>query len=126
AFIDSIEPEAKAWADPVRVRQIVKNLLTNAVRYGGPQRGVTVRTEGRAVVVEVTDDGPPLAADFVARMFEPYERVGGNASPESVGLGLTVARTLARLMGGEVTYHHDGRAVFRLTLPVMRDGATPP
>ena len=119
AFSQSIEPEAKAWADPVRVRQIVKNLLTNAVRYGGSERSVAVRTEGRMVVVEVSDDGPPLAVEFVARMFEPYERVGGSAAPESVGLGLTVAQTLARLMGGDVTYHHDGRAVFRLTLPVM-------
>ena len=118
-FSESIEPEANAWADPVRVRQIVKNLLTNAVRYGGPGRSIAVRTDGRMVVVEVSDDGPPLAADFVARMFEPYERVAGSAAPESVGLGLTVAQTLARLMGGDVTYHHDGRAVFRLTLPVM-------
>ena len=122
-FVASIEPDARAWADPVRVRQIVKNLLTNAVRYGGPERSVAVRTEGRTVVVEVSDDGPPLAADFVARMFEPYERVGGSSTPDSVGLGLTVAQTLARLMGGDVTYQHDGKALFRLTLPAMRDGA---
>jgi signal transduction histidine kinase len=121
SFEDAIEPGAKAWADPVRVRQIVKNLLTNAVRYGGTDRGVEVRAGERSVVVEVIDDGPPLAPEFVARMFEPYERVGGTSSPESVGLGLTVARTLARLMGGDVTYHHDGKAVFRLTLPAMRD-----
>jgi signal transduction histidine kinase len=120
-FTAAIEPELKAWADPVRVRQIVKNLLTNAVRYGGSERTVAVRAEERTVVVEVADDGPPLSPEFVARMFEPYERVGGSASPDSVGLGLTVAQMLARLMGGDVTYHHDGTAVFRLTLPAMRE-----
>ena len=125
-FTHTIEPGAKAWADPVRVRQIVKNLLTNAVRYGGTERRVNVRHDGRVAVVEVSDDGPPLAPEFVARMFEPYERVGGSSTPESVGLGLTVARTLARLMGGDVTYEHDGRAVFRLTLPAMSERAGSP
>lgn len=119
-FEASVEPGLRAWADPVRVRQIVKNLVTNAIRYGGPNRSVTARREGQSVVVEVGDDGPPLTPDFVERMFEPYERVGGKSPAESVGLGLTVARTLARLMGGEVTYLHDGMATFRLVLPAAR------
>lgn len=120
-FEELVEPGLRAWADPVRVRQIVKNLVTNAIRYGGPNRSVTVRRNPQSVVVEVGDDGPPLAPDFVEKMFEPYERVGGRSPAESVGLGLTVARTLARLMGGDVTYHHDGTAVFRLVLPAARD-----
>ena len=121
-FESAIEPEMRCWVDPVRVRQVVKNMMTNAVRYGGANRSVTVRGDARMVFVEVADDGPPLDPEFVARMFEPYERVGGNAVAESVGLGLTVARTLARLMGGDVTYHHDGVAVFRLALPALREG----
>lgn len=117
-FGAQIDDDVHAWADPVRVRQIVKNLATNAVRYGGSGRRMIVRSEGHMAVVEVRDDGLPLAADFVTRMFEPYERAGGRSPGESVGLGLTVARTLARLMGGDVTYHHDGReAVFRFTVP---------
>jgi len=125
-FEEAIEAGATAWADPVRVRQIVKNLMTNAIRYGGSAREVAVRTEQDRVVVEVSDDGPPLALDFRARMFEPYERLGGRAPTESVGLGLTVARTLARLMGGDVTYDHDGRARFRLVLPVAKKSQTAP
>jgi len=125
-FDQAIEPGARAWVDPVRVRQIVKNLMTNAVRYGGTARGVAVRTERNRVVVEVSDDGPPLAADFRARMFEPYERLGGRAPTESVGLGLTVARTLARLMDGDVTYDHDGRARFRLVLPLAKESQVAP
>lgn len=124
SFEQSIERGVKAWADPVRVRQIVKNLITNALRYGGPNRRVAVRAERGKVVVEVSDDGPPLAPDFVVRMFEPYERTGGRSASESVGLGLTVARTLAQLMGGDLTYHHEGVATFRLVLPGAGDRQT--
>jgi signal transduction histidine kinase len=55
-------------------------------------------------------------------MFEPYERAGmSNLPTESVGLGLTVARTLANLMAGDLAYHHDGiESVFTLTLPLAR------
>ncbi len=115
-FQTDIQPHVVAWADPVRVRQIVKNLATNAVRYGGAERRVVVSTSNGVVSVEVRDSGEPLDPDFVARIFEPYERA---VSPrrQSVGLGLTVARTLARLMGGDVTYEHVGQAIFRLTLP---------
>ena len=112
-------------ADPVRVRQIVKNLMTNAVRYGGPRREVAVRAEDSSLIVEVIDDGPALSADFVQRMFEPYERAGVRSVSDSVGLGLTVARTLARLMGGDVTYRHDGRSVFALRLPLTRESPRP-
>lgn len=125
-FEQSIEPAVKAWADPVRVRQIVKNLVTNALRYGGTDRRIAVRAERGKVIVEVSDDGPPLAPEFVARMFEPYERSGGRSTSESVGLGLTVARTLAQLMGGDLTYHHDGVATFRLVLPGLGDRHTAP
>jgi signal transduction histidine kinase len=118
AFATDIEPDVIGWADPVRVRQIVKNLVTNAVRYGGTERGVVVATSNGMVSIEVRDSGEPLDPDFVARMFEPYERAADSRQKQSVGLGLTVARTLARLMGGDTTYEHDGEAVFRLTLPL--------
>lgn len=116
-FAADFEPHALAWADPVRLRQIVKNLVTNAIRYGGAERQVAVFRTGQLVVVEVKDTGPPLDPEKVELMFEPYERADGQSHRESVGLGLTVARTLARLMGGDVTYEHDGLATFRLVLP---------
>ena len=107
-------------ADPVRVRQIVRNLVTNAVRYGGAQRKILIETTGDRAAIEVRDTGEPLSAEFTARMFEPYERLTGSELPtESVGLGLTVARMLARLMDGDLTYRRArGLTVFELVLPL--------
>ncbi len=105
-------------ADPLRLRQILRNLIANAVRYGGPTVRVVV-AGGPEVTVEVRDDGPALRADERALIFEPYHGAPtAPGRPGSVGLGLTVSRRLARLMGGDVEYHHDGaEAIFRLRLP---------
>jgi signal transduction histidine kinase len=103
---------------PPRLRQILRNLVTNAHRYGGETASIAVRRLGSAAVIEVSDDGDGIPAELVERVFEPYEtahratRVAG-----SVGLGLTVSRELARLMGGDLTYHRTGSGTtFRLTL----------
>ena len=105
-------------ADPVRLRQIVRNLVSNAIRYGGPHRRIRLlQAEGRGVV-EVRDSGTPIPEEDRDRIFEAYERAGeGSAVSASVGLGLAVSRQLARLMGGDLRYLHDGEAVFRLELP---------
>lgn len=121
SFEADIEPRAIAWADPVRVRQIVKNLVTNAIRYGGDEKRVVVSTSNGVISIEVRDSGEPLDPDFVARMFEPYEKAEAPSQRQSVGLGLTVARTLARAMGGDVTYQHADQAIFRLTLPAVAE-----
>jgi signal transduction histidine kinase len=111
-------------ADPVRVRQIVRNLATNAKRYGGSRRRVTF--DATAGAIEVRDDGPPIPDHVVASMFEPYGRAGDDSAPtDSVGLGLSVARTLARLMHGDVDYRRDGdESVFRLSLPLVTTPST--
>jgi PAS domain S-box-containing protein len=108
-------------ADGVRLRQIVRNLLTNARRYGGPRVEVECRLQGRFGVIEVRDDGKEIPADEGARMFEAYGRRHRHGSPESVGLGLTVSRQLARLMGGDVEYlHRDGWSRFTVRVPLQR------
>lgn len=108
-----------AWADPARVRQILRNLLSNAVRYGGNH--ITVRSaRGESCVrLEVCDDGPQIPAVLQARIFEPYERAHEVGSqPGSVGLGLTISRQLARLMDGDLGYRWTlGQSVFVLDLP---------
>lgn len=109
----------RAYADPTRTRQIIRNLATNAVRYGGDDVVISVRTDAERAVLEVSDDGPPLSPADMHRIFEPYERaVDGNAQPGSIGLGLPVSRSLARLQGGDVVVvREQGRNVFRVTFP---------
>ena len=115
--------QVRAFADPSRVRQIIRNLATNAVRYGGPDARVLVDVDGEWAVVEVSDDGPELSAEQREAIFAPYTRSDVSPSlPGSIGLGLTVSRTLARLQGGDVAFVRiEGRNAFRLTLPQSVD-----
>ena len=120
---ESLEPAVArpliAYADPGRCRQVVRNLVTNALRYGGK----TVRVEGWStngfVHLAVRDDGPGLSEEEAEQVFEPYESVHSESTqPASIGLGLTVSRRLARLMDGDLVYSHDGKwSSFELTIP---------
>ncbi len=110
---------ATVTADPARLRQILRNLATNARRYGGPNVEVRVVSGDGATVVEVRDDGDGIPPEDREHIFEPYRTAHDQiGQPASVGLGLTVSRQLARLMDGDLEYLRDGPwSVFRLTLP---------
>ena len=109
---------ATATADSGRVRQIIRNLLVNARRYGMSPIRMIVRDEGDFVALEVRDQGEPIPPEERDAIFERYYRARQDpGTTASVGLGLTVSRELARIMGGDVTYSHDGESVFKLTLP---------
>jgi signal transduction histidine kinase len=111
--------DAVVWADPNRLRQIGRNLITNAIRYGGEEISVFVSSHGTRASIEVKDSGGPIPAGRVATMFDPFVHAdSGGRTPNSVGLGLAVARSLSRVMGGELDYRHEGGSVFRLVLPV--------
>lgn len=107
-------------ADPLRVRQIIRNLITNALRYGGSTVEVRLGVEGDYGLLEVADDGDGLPTLELEQLFEPFYTSNQTPSqPGSVGLGLTLSRTLARLMGGDVSAdRRDGWTVFGLRLPV--------
>ncbi len=92
-----------AYAETTRLRQILRNLLENAVRYGGGTITVDAGLDGSWLTVVVADDGN-LAAEDHERIFEPYEQTEDVASrsPSGVGIGLYVSRLLARLMGGDL------------------------
>jgi signal transduction histidine kinase len=105
-------------ADPIRVRQILRNLITNALRYGGSNIEIVTSQGPGTWAVEVIDDGAGIPPEDHDRIFVAYERAHQSAGlPGSVGLGLTVSRTLAELMGGSLTYRFDDLSVFRLELP---------
>lgn len=115
--------DASAIGDAVRIRQILRNLLTNAKRYGGPNVSISLTCDLQRVSVEVSDDGAGLPLSEWERIFEPYARAHSRpGAAESVGIGLAISRGLAEAMGGTLVYRfRRGRSVFALTLP-----ATPP
>lgn len=113
-----LEDSPRIMADPRRTRQILRNLVSNAMRYGGEQIQVSIEKAGDRVEVKVQDSGKPILDSDVERIFRAYERGKGPSHSASVGLGLNVARRLARLMDGDLTYRHeDGWSEFVLSLP---------
>lgn len=110
----------RAIADPVRFRQIIRNLLTNAIRYGGDQVFIEYENRDDQVIVSVRDNGAAITPSEQEKIFLPYASAHqAGSQPSAVGLGLTVSRQLAELMGGNLAYSHDGRwSIFDLELPV--------
>jgi len=111
--------------DERRVRQILLNLLSNAVKYT-PQGSVTLRVHydqanGGSLHCEVADTGVGIASDKLEAIFEPFIQISSDGQGrEGVGLGLTITRRLATLMGGVVTVESQpGQgSTFRLSVPL--------
>lgn len=115
--------------DPLRVRQILANLVSNAIKYtpsGGHVRVSIVTSQratdrGKIVGIEVRDTGPGIASELHERVFDEFFRVPGNEAKveNGNGLGLAISRRLARLLGGDVTLAaaDGGGAVFTLWFP---------
>lgn len=108
-----------AMADPLRYKQILRNLLTNSLRYGGASIRVSIETMGDIVSIVVADDGQGVDPSDTPALFQPY-RGGRDMAhvPGSSGLGLWIARGLAQKMSGNLTYRRQsGLTLFELTLP---------
>ncbi|MBU1494348.1 MAG: HAMP domain-containing histidine kinase [Actinobacteria bacterium] len=118
-----VEP-GEMHGDPVRIRQIARNLVSNAFRHGGPTVWVTGGVRGADYLLVVADDGRGVGPGVTGRLFEPFVHTGETAVVSgSIGLGLSVARQLARQLGGDLTYQRtDGWTQFLLRLPA---GSTP-
>jgi signal transduction histidine kinase len=84
------------------VIQVLVNLIGNAVRHSSPGTAVTIsfRNSGGSARVHIADEGPGIAPEHQARIFEPYET--GAPAGDGIGLGLAIARRLARGMGGDI------------------------
>jgi signal transduction histidine kinase len=97
----------------------MRNLVTNALRYGGESVWVELEDRGDRVALAVVDDGVGVPTSSIEEIFEPYTRASNSIMvPQSVGLGLSVSRQLARLMGGDLVYEPaKGCARFVLLLP---------
>ncbi len=119
---ESIEvrvPPIQVYADRVHVRQIVHNLVANAVRHGGNEIAIGARVSGSRAHLVVADSGPGLADQKAESAFQRYVHQGREALVAgSVGLGLAVSRELAMRMSGSLDYSRvNGWTVFTLTLP---------
>jgi signal transduction histidine kinase len=112
-----------AWADPLRVRQVIRNLLTNAIKYGGSHIVVRVDYSHGLARVIVADDGEGVPEAESKLIFERYYRSAQSPTqPGSVGIGLAVSRQLAEMMDGALDYVRTGGAPrFELTLPTMSE-----
>ena len=110
--------------DPLRLRQILVNLLYNAVKYT-PAGKVTATVEAGprdAVVFTVTDTGVGIAREQQASVFEPFVRAHGDDATEGVGLGLAITRELVALLGGSIDLRSEvgvgTQVTFMLDLPL--------
>jgi PAS domain S-box-containing protein len=124
-------------ADPLRLTQIVGNLLNNAAKYTDPGGRIDVHVErrGDAVSIEVRDTGIGLSRDDLERVFDMFTQVsaGGEHASGGVGIGLALVKGLVELHHGTVSAHSDGPGQgcsFRVVLPQGRplrgaDGQAP-
>ncbi len=117
-------------ADPVRLEQIIGNLVSNALKFAGPDHPVrvSVRVEGGDAVLQVTDEGTGIAPELLPNIFDlfvqgpaPADRAKGG-----LGIGLTLVRRLVELHGGTVDAFSDGKdrgATFTVRLPATTSRA---
>ena len=97
--------KTSARADRRRLRQIILNLVSNALRFSPSGSSIQVRTEddGEYANIWVIDHGPGIPADLLDRLFVPFDRLGADAGREGgAGLGLVLARRLTEAMGGSL------------------------
>lgn len=114
-------------ADRDLVKQVLTNLIDNAVKYNKDEGRITVsaKAESGRALVTVSDTGPGIAPEHMEKLFQRFRRLpaaGGNAKTKGSGLGLAISRSLARAMGGELSAQSrpgEGSA-FTCTLPLER------
>ena len=109
--------------DPVRIAQVVRNLVDNAVKFSPPSGTIDIGAArlDRAIVVTVKDDGPGVAPEHHARVFERFFRVEREGSiVAGAGLGLAICKRFVELHGGHIELEsRPGQgAAFRFTLPL--------
>ena len=123
--IELPEEDVTLDADPVRIAQVLANLLNNAAKYTarGGTIGLLARLEPPGIAIRVRDNGVGIAPDVWPRLFERFAQVG--ASPHAyggLGIGLSIARSLVELHGGTIEAKSDGPgkgSEFTVRLPVL-------
>lgn len=115
-----IDPDSVVIADPVRLSQILDNLLSNAARYGGPNVTLRAWPDGGMVRIAVSDDGPGVAPDLVDTLFDLYSRGSRSREIGGSGLGLAIVQQLCAAMGGTIAYDDTDGTTFVASLPAIQ------
>ncbi len=103
------------------LKRCLQNLIDNALAYGR-RADITLRDEGGALNIAISDDGPGIPEDDIERVFEPFYRVEGsrNRNTGGSGLGLSIARNIAQAHGGSVRLRNLARGGLEATLRIPR------
>lgn len=105
----SIEPgseETSCWGDPLRLNQVVTNLVGNSLKYCPPETVITIKLDETSshALIRIFDDGPGLPSEVKERIFLPFNKSGTPSGNEgSSGLGLRISKLLVESMGGEIS-----------------------
>ena len=120
-FVLSDGPEVTVRLRPNAIRRALRNVIENAVRYGGSATLGWISADGE-IEISVTDRGPGIPTAELERIFDPFFRLEESRSLETGGhgLGLSIARSILRAQGGEISLanHQDGGLIATIRLPV--------
>jgi signal transduction histidine kinase len=116
------QPAQHVFADALRLRQVLLNVVSNAIKYNQPhgQVVIDVRSNHHQVEIDIVDTGPGMSKEQLAALFQPFNRLGREHSDvEGTGIGLNITRELMRLMGGTIAVRSEAGqgSTFTLTLP---------
>ncbi|MFF4396086.1 ATP-binding protein [Streptomyces sp. NPDC001480] len=117
-------PPATGWADPITLSSALDAVIDNAVKFS-PEGGtveVTVSSNGETSTVVVTDTGPGLTDEELARVGDRFWRSGRHQNIKGSGLGLSITRALLTASGGSIAYAHHESQGLRVTVTVPRNG----
>jgi len=126
----SCKPDERlgVWADPVRLRQVLINLVSNGIKYNraGGSVDVAVRREGAEIRIVVKDTGMGMTEQQLSHLYEPFNRLGReHASVEGTGLGLALTRQLVLLMHGRIAVESQSEIGTRVELSLsVHDAVT--
>jgi signal transduction histidine kinase len=120
-----VEDDRMVRADPLRLEQMVSNLLGNAIKYGEAPYTIRIRPDGEQddhVAIDVVDRGAGVPEEFRAQLFKEFSRATGTVAT-GTGLGLYVVRTLAEAQNGDVSYRPGqyGGSVFTISLMAVAE-----
>jgi signal transduction histidine kinase len=128
----TVSGDTRGRWDGARVQQLVRNLVSNAIKYGYPDTPVRLALRGdeTEVRLKVTNNGPAIDQSVLARIFDPLERASplgdGRDTKDGLGLGLFIVREIAAAHGGEIEVHCDGgQTTFAVLFPRNQKPATP-